>query len=171
MNDRTTRCGRRVRGWALPGLLGMTITGCGGGDPEFVIPDFVSPKGRKVLRDARRDLIACQSVQAAFTFAEIVNLSDPVGYASGMAAQSVGQGKPDLPADGTLQTMMKIDEICCLEIETRVERTYLDAKAAHKKQKMSDTEFSFWVHVVDFVYKKDCRLPNQMDPDLGWPSG
>lgn len=171
MTERTTARGCQMRGWALPGLLAMTITGCGGSEPEFPIPDFVSPAGRKVLLDARRDLIACQSIQATFSFAEIISLSDPVGYAAGMATQSVAQGKPDLPADGSIQTLVKIDQICCLEIEKRVEQTYLNARDAHKDHKMSDKEFGFWVRLVENVNKKDCRLPNQTDPNLGWPSG
>ena len=174
MQDQTFDRRRRLRIVALPTLLATVLAGCGGDAPELSIPEFVSPEGRQVLLDAQADLLACQSVQATIALSEILTLSDPVGYAASMAGQSAGQGQPDLPADSSLQGMMAIDRICCEQIEKRIDMHSLNyVFPAKRAGRMTDQEFRFWRKLSWYIGSGDqqCRLPDQADPDLGWPSG
>ncbi len=158
---------------ATAGLLVLALVACGGA-PEPDIPDFVSPEGRQVLLDAHADLIKCQDAQVSVAFGEIINLSDPLGYAASMAGQSVGQGKPDLPVGTALDGVMSIERICCENIEQRIDLHSINyVVPARAEGRMSDQEYRFWRKLSWYVGSgtRQCRLPDPRDRDLGWHSG
>ena len=153
----------------------MALAGCRSDpDPDPPIPDFVSPEGRQVLNDAWAELAKCQDLQALLIFAEIINLADPLGYAAGMAGQSAGQGKPDLPVDNTFQGVQAISDSCCKSIDKIISyhsSTYvMDARLAGR---ISREEDRFWRRLSLAVgeHGNRCRLPERLDGDLSWPSG
>lgn len=168
-----TRDAIRIAAPASACLLVLALSGCRG-EPGPDIPDFVSPEGRQVLLDAREDLINCQDAQVAVVFSEIINLSDPVGYAAGMAGQSAGQGKPDLPVGTSLDGVLAIEKICCRNIERRIDTHSINyVVPARQAGNMSDEEYRFWRQLSWYVGSGTggCRLPDPRDRDLGWFSG
>lgn len=163
----------RIANAALAGAFCLALAACRG-EPGPQIPDYVSPEGRQVLLDAWSDLANCQDAQVAIIFGEIINFSDPLGYAASMAGQSVGQGKVDLPMDSSLGGVMAIERICCENIERRIELHSIEFVVPERAAgRMSDEEYRFWRQLSRYVGSGtgQCRLPFPRDSDLVWPSG
>ncbi|HEX5693293.1 MAG TPA: hypothetical protein VFY00_01600, partial [Arenimonas sp.] len=116
----------------------------------------------------------CQGAQALVIFAEIINLADPLGYATGMAGQSAGTGKPELPVDSAVGGVIAISDTCCKMIDELISYhsiTYV--VDARESGGISREEDRFWRQLSLAVGEERgrCRLPERLDGDLSWPSG
>mgnify|MGYP005753375119 CR=1 FL=1 len=155
------------------GLLFMVLAGCSD-EPGPNVPDYVSPEGKETLERAWAELKTCDDAKALLIFAEIINLADTPGYAAGMAGQSAGQGKPDLPVDNAFGVVMKINEVCCKNVDKIISlhaSTHVfDGWATGK---ISREESHFWRRLSLAVSWDGgrCRLPERLDDGMSWPSG
>ncbi|PRH83723.1 hypothetical protein [Arenimonas caeni] len=155
------------------GLLFMVLAGCSD-EPGPNVPDYVSPKGKETLERAWAELKTCDDVKALLIFNEIINLADPLGYAAGMAGQSAGQGKPDLPVDNAFGGVMKINEICCQNVDKIISlHVSSDVFDGWATGKTSREESHFWRRLSLAVSWDGgrCKLPERLDDGMSWPSG